>query len=333
MSDAQKTLSVIIPAYNAQEYLEKCVRSVASCRNIADVETIIVNDGSTDGTLELANKLAAEYPQSVSVIDKPNGGHGSGINVAAYICKGKYFKALDADDWFDTAELEKLVEALKVADADCVITSYTKVFEKDGSSCSVPVGNTFEAGKVVSYEEFIQKARLAIHSVCYRTERYTEAGIKLSEKCFYEDTQFIYYPLAAFRTVVCYPFDVYRYRLNRAGQSVSRAGFMKHCDDHRRVVGELLEFYSGFDDGKPMIKAFLKRELAGHLLFGQHFFATPDVTSAQWKDNVAYVRSIKKRYKEIYKAMSIKYRALYRLPACGVRLVVKLFRPHATDDM
>lgn len=326
----EKILSIIIPSYNAQDYLEKCVRSITACKRIEGIEAIIVNDGSTDGTLALAEKLRSECENSVRIINKENGGHGSGINVGAYSCNGKYFKVVDADDWVDSAELDKLVEVLGDCDADCVITSYTLVYESDGKTASSPVGEAFPAGEVVSYEQYVAKARLALHGVCYRTQAYVDAGIKMTEKCFYEDTQFIYYPLAAFKTLVCYPFNVYQYRLQHAGQSVSREGFMKHYLDHRRVYAELLKFYTDFDPSNSELKEYLKLELAGHLMFQQSYFATETVTNEQWKDNVAYIKSIKKQYPQIYKAMSVKYRVLYHLNAGCVRLAVRLFHPTAS---
>ncbi len=73
-----KILSVIIPCYNSQDYMGRCIESVLTGGE--DVEIIIIDDGSTDKTAEIADEYAAKHPDIIKVIHKENGGHGSGIN-------------------------------------------------------------------------------------------------------------------------------------------------------------------------------------------------------------------------------------------------------------
>ena len=96
-----KVLTIVIPAYNVEQYIDRCLESVTThVDSLDDLEIIVVNDGSKDNTLELAQRYAVKYPQSVRVIDKPNGGWGSGINRGIEEATGKYLKTLDSDDWF-----------------------------------------------------------------------------------------------------------------------------------------------------------------------------------------------------------------------------------------
>ena len=93
-------LTIGIPAYNVELYIEDTVLSIAKSKNHDKLEILIINDGSSDQTLEIANRLAKEH-SCIKVIDKPNGGHGSAINAALKNATGRYFRLLDGDDWFD----------------------------------------------------------------------------------------------------------------------------------------------------------------------------------------------------------------------------------------
>ena len=97
----QKLLTVVIPAYNTENYLEQCLNSLLQTKYRKETEIIVVDDGSTDSTGKIADRIAQQYPDIMNVIHKENGGHGSTINVGIQRAKGTYFKVLDSDDWFD----------------------------------------------------------------------------------------------------------------------------------------------------------------------------------------------------------------------------------------
>ncbi len=78
-----------------------------------EVEVIIVNDGSTDNTEEIAKEYCQKYPNIVRLENKPNGGHGSAINRGLSVAKGLYFKVVDSDDWFEEGAYRKLIKLLK----------------------------------------------------------------------------------------------------------------------------------------------------------------------------------------------------------------------------
>ena len=112
-----------------ERYLNRCVDSLLAVEVLDDIEIIIVNDGSKDATLSIANQYKAQYPNSVVVIDKPNGHYGSTVNAALKVAAGKYFRILDADDWFNTEALIVFVNKLKEIDVDCVYTNFTEYNE------------------------------------------------------------------------------------------------------------------------------------------------------------------------------------------------------------
>ena len=106
-----KIISCTVPRYNSQAYMRKCVDSLLVGGD--DVEIIIVNDGSKDDTIKIANEYAERYPDIVKVVDKENGGHGSGINEGLKLASGRYFKVVDSDDWLDKDALEQLIAVMK----------------------------------------------------------------------------------------------------------------------------------------------------------------------------------------------------------------------------
>ena len=93
-----KLLTVTVPCYNSQDYMEKCIQSILPGGE--RVEIIIIDDGSKDNTGRIADELAEQYPSIIRVIHQKNGGHGEGINQGLRHASGKYFKTVDSDSAF-----------------------------------------------------------------------------------------------------------------------------------------------------------------------------------------------------------------------------------------
>ena len=106
-----KYLTITVPCYNSQDYMERCIQSLLEGGN--DVEIIIVDDGSADRTPDIADYYEKKYPEIVRVVHKENGGHGSGVNKGLELATGKYFKVVDSDDWLDRDAYLMLLKQLK----------------------------------------------------------------------------------------------------------------------------------------------------------------------------------------------------------------------------
>ncbi len=114
----KKILTVVIPAYNIEKYIENCLDSFVIPEVLEDLEVLIVNDGSKDRSADLAAAYEKRYPNSFRVINKENGGHGSTINRGLLEASGKYFKVVDGDDWVEREAFLRLMDCLK----GCTIT-------------------------------------------------------------------------------------------------------------------------------------------------------------------------------------------------------------------
>ena len=105
-----KLLSIAIPSYNSQDYLSHAVESLLPGGD--QVEILIVDDGSTDKTAEMADAYERRYPGIVRAIHKENGGHGDAVMTGLRNASGLYFKVVDSDDWADSEAYPKVLEAL-----------------------------------------------------------------------------------------------------------------------------------------------------------------------------------------------------------------------------
>lgn len=249
-----KILSVVIPTYNMEKYLNNCLDSFIYDKDTKDLEVLIVNDGSKDKSLEIAKDYENKYPDIFKVVDKENGGHGSTINAGLKVATGKYFKVVDADDWVITENFKELVEQLKDLDVDCICSNYTHVYEQSNKTELVDMCNSknLETLKIENIESFV----FAMHSLTFKTSAIRE--VRLTEHCFYVDVEYNLFGFAKCETLKYIPLNIYQYRLGRVGQSVSPQGFYKHRNDRIKVCKNIVEFLQTLDKNSNKYKLIFK---------------------------------------------------------------------------
>ena len=113
-------VSVIIPVYNTEDYLKECIESLVN-QTLREIEILIVNDGSTDSSLEIMKEFKNKYPNIIKIFDKVNGGQASARNYALPFAQGEYLGFVDSDDWVDSTMYEEMYEKAEKEDADIVI--------------------------------------------------------------------------------------------------------------------------------------------------------------------------------------------------------------------
>lgn len=145
----KKTISVIVPVYNVAAYLEKCVTSILN-QTYGDIEIIIVDDGSTDGSGELCDSLQ-KLDERIKVIHKANGGISDARNAGMAIAQGEYFSFVDSDDSIEPDMLELLFSNLTKYEADISCCRYSRVWENGESR---PVGDTHEISVFTGTDAF-----------------------------------------------------------------------------------------------------------------------------------------------------------------------------------
>lgn len=241
--NSEKVLSVVVPSYNIEDYIERSIQSFLEIdENYQEMfEVIIVNDGSKDNTVEVAERLIDNHPfDNIKVINKANGGHGSTINRGVLEAKGKYFKVIDGDDWVDKLAFEELLTKLSQIDYDMVITDYTEQYVLDNK---VKLVQPIDIEVMNQVQTSIPNHRIPMHSITYKTSILRGNHITLTEGVFYVDIQYTLFPLNHVKKWIYYPLNVYQYLLGRANQSVNINSYIKNVSHHLIVLRSILDFY------------------------------------------------------------------------------------------
>lgn len=311
LSFMEKVLTVVVPAYNAQNFLRKNLDSFCSIPILPDIEILIIDDGSTDNTRYIAEEYANKYPNSFLVISKANGGHGSGINAGIQNAHGRYFKVVDADDWVDTKAFESLVQALKTSHADVVYSGFlwafeTKVKEKSHYRMKAEIKKPFNGvlyNHLYEFDNIADRLYMKMHNMTIRTDILRSSNIRIDEHCYYVDLEFITYPIPYIHTISFLRDTVYYYRIGTHGQSVNLKKMQSNEENYNKVLESLLSFYSKLgitcsctEKKKSYIASIIARAVSGKIKIMLSF---PKIYNKkqQLEDFDAY---LKKNYPDIY---------------------------------
>lgn len=263
-----KYISFAVPCYNSEAYMERAVESIL--KGGEDVEILIVNDGSQDGTLDIAKRYEKEYPTIVKVVDKENGGHGDAVNAGLAQATGLYFKVLDSDDWVDHHSLQKILETIhrlvrEEHMVDMILSNY--VYEKEGEKRKkvIHYQSAMPEEKILTWKD-IRRFKIGqyilMHSVMYRTELLKMCNLKLPKHTFYVDNIYVYYPLPHVKTLYYINVNFYRYYIGREDQSVNEAVMIKRIDQQIFVTKTMIDMYELHKLGNAKLRNYMINYLA-----------------------------------------------------------------------
>ena len=208
-----KIVSVIIPIYQSENFIWKCVNSVRN-QSLKNIEIILVDDGSSDNSPQICDELA-EQDERIVVIHKQNGGVSSARNVVMRAATGSFVTFVDIDDWIESYALEKMYETIKKTSTDiCICTSY---FRND-TVVDTLVNKQFE--EKLNPNDALKKLfslsfGTSLWMCLYKRER---LNIFLNEGLYYfEDFEFQFRFLQEVENVSIYREPLYHYRINSEG--------------------------------------------------------------------------------------------------------------------
>ncbi len=242
-----KVISLIVPAYNSERFLDKGIGSFLHQEVIDKMDIIIVNDGSRDNTPAVAEKYCRMYPDSIRLISQENKGHGGALNTGCAAAVGKFLKVIDADDWVVTGNLPEFVRLLEGCDSDVVLTHHHTIDISTGEvknwkSYPEVFGKAYTFGEVMAAWKNFDRS-LTFHGITYNTEFYHRNGIQLSEHVFYEDHEFATYPCCMAKSITVFDLFIYEYRIGDVEQSVSDENQMKRIGHTETVLRRLVSEY------------------------------------------------------------------------------------------
>ena len=321
-----KLISFVVPCYNSSSYMHHALDTILEIKE--DIELIIVNDGSTDDTLKIAKEYQKKYPKVIKVIDKENGGHGSGVNAGLGIASGKYFKVVDSDDWVDTSSLKKVVATLKKQDIDMLIVNY--VYEKEGSPKEMGYLNVFKENEIFTWQEvghFKVSEYLLMHSVFYKTSLLKEIHLTLPEHTFYVDNIFVYYPLPFVKTMYYLNVPLYRYFIGRTDQSVNERVMIGRVDEQIKVTKMMIDFFDPLTIEPKSLQKYLIHYLDIMMTISTILLKLANTKEANLKSKELW-NYLKEKNKSVYKKLKIA--CLAKLPRFisvpGYKIARKIFK-------
>ena len=251
-------ISIIIPVYNVEQYLQDCLDSVVA-QGCSDYEVICINDGSIDESLTILEEYQQKYPQ-ITIISQPNKGLSAARNAGIQAAKGDYLFFLDSDDWIEPNTLKILAE--KQSGEDLLCFNGHRYFE-DGTT--EEPDSAIEETQLTGWEYYNKYALVSrkFHFVCtvlrlYRREYLLENKLFFEEGIYHEDNLFT--PLACYyaQTVKVIADCLYVYRIREG--SITHTVNVRRLFDMILVANKLSSFFIPIDN---IGKCQLYREIAG----------------------------------------------------------------------
>ena len=313
-----KLLSIAIPCYNSEAYMEKCIESLL--KGGEEVEILVVNDGSSDRTAEIADAYAEKYPTIIKAIHQENGGHGEAVNAGIRNATGLYFKVVDSDDWVNEEAYKQILKTLEELTRgpktlDMLISNF--VYEKQGASRKkvmqyrrcLPVNEIFGWDSV-----HMSKGKyLLMHSIIYRTKLLHECGLELPKHTFYVDNLFAFEPLPFVKNMYYLDVNFYRYFIGRDDQSVNETNMIKRIDQQFKVTYIMIDYMTQFN----LVSKPLERYMRHYLSIIMCISSVISVKSGQKE----HLKMRKELWKYLYDSDKRLYRKIrHNITSCAVNL-------------
>lgn len=243
-----RRLSIIVPLYNVEDYVERCISSIVSQSiNAMDYELIVVNDGSTDNSPSIVKELQECYP-FITLINKENGGLSSARNKGLDVASGDYIFFIDADDWISPNTLPKLLDTINSFPEDIILFKLTEVYS-NGRTKAIDF-HLPENSSVILVEDYICNYTIlsSAWQGLFKRRLFTDHSIQMPEGFLAEDDDVAVKLFSVAETMYYLPLDVYNYY--QRPQSISNSTNKNHNEklirDRLYLFQELVNYVQPF---------------------------------------------------------------------------------------
>lgn len=301
--------SIIIPIYNVRSYVKKTIESALN-QSEPDIEVILVDDGSTDGSGEICNEYA-EMDRRVVVIHKKNGGLSSARNAGTEVASTEYVMYLDGDDYLRQDAVERCLETMKQYPSDFIQFLYQEVREDNEPALSIPIGEIYQAHTSRELFENLYKLGGVAASGATKFMR-RELAVQIPfENIRHEDEMWCTRAFQKNLTVTYIPDELYYY--------VMREGSIIHSSFNRQK----LDSFIVSEERLSVLQSLRLDDLASceyrklfHLILSLYNEAKNDQVS------VSEIRTLfEKRKNEIkqYAKLQGKFKFIFQLMSCSFK--------------
>ena len=304
-------LSVAIPCYNSAAYMQKAVNSVL--QGGTDVEILIIDDGSTDGTAKIADDYAAHYSQ-IRAIHQENGGHGAAVMRGLREANGVYFRVLDSDDWLDKDAFKIVLNKLKELSqpdkqVDLFVSDY--IYDKLGTAHKrrIQYKNALPQERRFLFDEMGKLhpgQYILMHAATYRREFLLASGLDLPRHTFYVDNLYVYVPMKDVKWLYYSSEPLYHYFIGREDQSVHESVMMKRIDQQLTVNRKMMDAIHISDMPRGPKRRYLRSYLEIITCVSSIMLLLIGTPEADEKRNSLW-EALKKSDKQIYTELQCRF--------------------------
>lgn len=265
-------VSVIVPFYNVEKYLGKCLETLVN-QTLEDIEIILVNDGSKDGSILIAKEFLKKYPKKIVYLEKENGGLSDARNYAIPYAKGEYIAFLDSDDYVETNIYKDMYEIAKRDNSDLVECDFYWEYEKKTKEDK---GQIYHGKK-----EMLEKVRVVAWNKLIKREILEKTQIKFPKGYRYEDVEFTYQLIPYLERVSFLKKSCIHY--------IQREGSISKVQNERTkeifdVLEHVIEFYKEnnlYDEYKVQLEYIYVR-----YIFGSSFLRMVKIPNKQTRKDL-----------------------------------------------
>ena len=243
MRKMQPRVSILVPCYNVEKYLNQCMDSLVG-QTLKDIEIICINDGSTDGTLDIIKSYQAKDVR-VRIIDKPNSGYGHSMNQGLDAAQGEYIGIVESDDFAELTMFERLFALATKWNVDIVKSDYWFYQTKGNRNRRAESlkQHVFDRPLSIAEDPDIIRIPPSIWSGLYRRDFLTEKGIRFLETpgASYQDTSFAFKAWTLSQSFCLTPEAFLHYRIDNENSSVKSKGKVYAVCDEFLEIDRVIE--------------------------------------------------------------------------------------------